>query len=390
MLSDSEIKQVLSTYKIRSGIHRKDYTDEIINYIERKEILILKGVRRCGKTTIMMQIIKKMENCVYVNLDDYRFLGFLSTELLEKVLQLHLSKKKLYLFLDEIQNIQGFEKWLKTHYDMGTNVKFIISGSNSSILSKDFSTLLTGRSITFEILPLSFKEFQDFSKGGIREFLKYGGFPEVVLEKDEQRKRTLLMNYFDTIVEKDLVQKYDLTNHKQLKEMLKFIMLNPGIRISANKLSKQLGISINTIKSYLSLAENVYLIFEVPFFSFSAKTKFIGQRVSKYYIIDSGFFHIFSIRNEESKLFENAVALRFFDKRQNLYYWYGNNEVDFIIDGVAINVVSSERVPKREFLGLNEVKAKKKMIVGKKENKSEGIYSLEHFLEDDALTQFYQ
>ena len=163
--------------------------------------------------------------------------------------------------------------------------------------------------------------------------------------------------------------------------MLKYLILNPGIRISINKLSKQLGISINTVKSYLNLAEEVYLIFEVPFFSFSAKTKFIGSRVSKYYTIDNGFYHIFSTRFEESKLYENSVALKFFKKRENLYYWFGKNEVDFVIDDVAINVVSSKRVPKREFLGLEEIKAKNKFIIAPFNDTAKNIVYIGDFLQ---------
>lgn len=379
MLGENEIKDILRSYRIEKSIPRKLYVNEICKYIDRKEIIILKGVRRSGKTTILKQLIEKIgrSKCIYVNLDDYRFLGHLSVELLEKILQTR--KGESYVFLDEIQNIPGFESWLRTHYDMGSNVKFIVSGSNSRLMTKEFGALLTGRSLTFEIKPLSYPEFCDFSGGDVDEFVNYGGFPEVVLEKDVERKKQLLLNYFDTIVEKDLILKYGLGQQKQLKELLKFIILNPGIRISANKLSKQLGVSVNTVRSYLNLAEEVYLIFEVPFFSYSAKTKFIGARVSKYYVVDNGFYHLFATRFEKSKLYENAVALHFFRKREDLYYWVGKNEVDFVIEDKAINVVSSKRIPEREFLGPEELN-KNKIIVAPFTDKSRNIVSFEDFL----------
>ena len=383
MLIKEEIKSIVESYKIQKTIPRKSYVTKIYDYtVNRKEIIVLKGIRRCGKSTIMHQIIEKIgvESCVYINLDDYRFLEHLSIELLEKILKIYLNDKKLYLFLDEIQNIPKFESWLRTHYDIGTNVEFIISGSNSKIMTKELGTLLTGRSLTFEIMPLSFKEFKKFSDGDLKEYLTFGGFPEVVLEKDALRKRNILTNYFDTIVEKDLILKNDLVNHKQLKEMLKYILLNPGIRISANKLSNQLGISNNTVKSYLTLAEEVYLIFEVPFFSFSAKTKFISSKVSKYYGIDNGFYHIFSTRFEIGKMYENAVALKFFKERANLYYWFDENEVDFVINNIAINVVSTNKIPKREYLGLEKIKAKKKILISNFTDKKKKIISLEEFL----------
>ena len=184
---------------------------------------------------------------------------------------------------------------------------------------------------------------------------------------------------FNTIIEKDIVLKYGVQQDKQLKELMKYILSNPGIRISANKLSKQLGLSINTVKSYLSLAEEVYLLFEVPFFSYSAKTKFIASRVSKYYCIDNGFTKILTTRLEKSKAYENSVALFFFKERENLYYWKGANEVDFVINDLAINVVSSKQIPKREFMGLEEIKKEfktvkeTKMISEERSEKSMGI-----------------
>lgn len=364
MISKKELIELVESYLVEDTIKRESYLNEILPFIDRKEILVLKGIRRCGKSTIMQQMMQEIgiKKCVYINLDDYKFLEHLSIDLLELILQTFKTDDKLYLFLDEIQNIPKFESWLRTHYDRNTNVKFIISGSNSKLMTKELGTLLTGRSISFEITPLSYKEFKSFSDDSFDNYLEFGGFPEVVLEKNIAKKKRILQTYFDTIVEKDIIQKHDLSLHRQLKEMLKYLILNPGVRISANKLSKQLGVSINTVKSYLSLAEDVYLIFEVPFFSYSAKTKFIEARVSKYYIIDTGFYSVFSSRFEKSKLVENAIAISFFNNRGNLYYWKGKNEVDFVCNDIAYNVVSSTKVPEREFLGLDEIKSEKKHI----------------------------
>ncbi len=365
MLTNKELKQIIKEHTYtKNTVFREIYVNKILSFIDRKEILVIKGIRRCGKTTILKQIISSLKDkkCVYVNLDDFRFLEHKSLNLLENILKMYLSKEKVYLFLDEIQTIPHFESWIRTHYDKETNVKFIVSGSSSSLMSKNLGTLMTGRTITFEIMPLSFKEFQDFSQGNIQEYLKYGGFPEIVLEKDHYKKKELLTNYFNTIIEKDILEKYGVQQSKQLRELLKYILSNPGIRISANKLSKQLGISINTVKSYLLFAEEVYLLFEVPFFSYSAKTKFIGARVSKYYCIDNGFTNILINRFEKSKVYENSVALHFFFDRKDLYYWKGKNEVDFVVKDLALNVVSSKNIPKREFLGLEEIKKEHKYL----------------------------
>jgi len=363
MLSEQDIRIIIEDYKepVRT-IPRDAYVGKILDYLSRKEILILKGVRRSGKSTIMRQALSRMKRGVYVNLDDYRFFHHLSIELLERILDIYKGGGTLYLFLDEIQAVPRFESWLRTHYDKGTDVKFIISGSNSTLVSKDLGTLLTGRTITFEVAPLTYGEYKDFSTGSLQEYLEYGGFPEVVLEPDIEKKRELLSNYFDTITEKDMISKYNVQQGRQLKELLKFIISNPGVRVSANKLAKQLGISINTVKSYLALAEEVYLIFEVPFFSHSAKTKFVGSRVSKYYVIDNGFAKLFTTRFEKSKAYENAVATRFFKERDSLYYWKGDNEVDFVIDGKAINVTATKSIPRREHRGLEEIRKEFKHV----------------------------
>lgn len=154
MLQDSEIKSIIKEYTALSKtIHRKVYVDQILKYISRKEVLVIKGIRRCGKSTIMRQVLSEIENGVYVNLDDYRFFDHKSVELLERILQIYLGNEKVCIFLDEIQTIPNFESWLRTHYDKETNVKFIVSGSNSTLLSKDLATLMTGRTITFEVTP---------------------------------------------------------------------------------------------------------------------------------------------------------------------------------------------------------------------------------------------
>jgi hypothetical protein len=134
----------------------------------------------------MYQLIKELpkENTFYVNFDDFRLDPYLSVELLELILSMRDTSKRAYFFLDEIQRIRGFEKWLRTYYDQELDIKFIISGSNISLLSPDLATVLTGRNITFRIYPLSYAEFKKFSKESLEKYLEFGGFPEVVLEKD--------------------------------------------------------------------------------------------------------------------------------------------------------------------------------------------------------------
>ena len=214
-------------------------------------------------------------------------------------------------------------------------------------------TVLTGRNITFKIFPLSYNEFQKFSNKSFEEYLEYGGFPEVVLEKDETKKRELLRQYLSDIVDRDIVSKYNLENPRQLKALINFFLINPGVRISANKLGSQLGIHKDTAQKYISYIMDTFLIFEVPFFSYSAKTKYIGFRASKYYTIDNGFNTIASIKKDKSKLYENIIAIRLASQNKEIMYWLDNAEIDFVYDQNALQVTATDKIPLREIVAFN-------------------------------------
>ncbi len=356
------IKNVAITKFSEKGIIRKEYLDKIETWLSRPEIIIIKGVRRCGKSTILRQIANRTKKkCVYINFDDYRFLRYLDVSLLEEVLKEFPDYN--YYFFDEIQKIKGFESWLRTHYDIQAHKKFIISGSNISLFAPSLATVLTGRNITFEIFPFSYSEILEKKLATFKEYLLYGGFPEVVLEKDIEKKKLLLLQYFNDILLRDIFERYSIVATQQFKALAQYIISNTGLKISPNKLAKELGINPRSAENYLSYLIDAYLIFEVPFFSYSAKTKYIAGRASKYYTLDNGLTNVLSQRVNEGHLFEALVAQKLRkNNKEQLYYWADKNEVDFISDSKAINVVSSKEIPEREYKGLTELKEKKKHI----------------------------
>jgi len=370
MLNKQEFQNIIKQYPLdKIGHKRSKYLNKLIPLLKRKEILILKGIRRSGKSTLIKQLINYLlnsnvnkKNILYVNFDDYNFLPYLNLDLLDFILKQLNLKSKSYLFLDEIQRIPNFESWLRTHYERGTNVKFVISGSTSTLLSKELGTVLTGRNLAVEIFPLDYSEFKEFSDKSFEEFLTYGGFPEIVLEKNIENKRALLRGYVSDIINKDILEKNKVKDSKQFMYFTQFIFKNPGIRISINKLSKQISLSKETVKNYLTYLIESYLIFEVPFFSYSAKSKFIASNIPKYYIIDNGLYLVNTTRNEKSKQTEAIIAQHLFRENKEIFYWKGKNEVDFIINDNAINTVSSIKIPERELLGLTEIKTKIKNI----------------------------
>jgi len=377
ILKDIIVKKDLPFSKLRSK-----YIDVISGWLDRKEIIILKGIRRCGKTNIMYQLMSLLpkENVFYVNLDDFRFQSELSLDFLDKIINLRNKKKKAYFFLDEIQNISGFESVLKTYYDLELPIKFIIGGSNISLLSKELGTVLTGRNITFQINTLSYDEYKNFSGKSFEDYLIYGGFPEVVLEKDETRKVMLLQQYIDDIISKDIIQKNNVENIRQIKNLTKFFLSNPGIMISANKLSNQIGINKETAQKYLKYLIDTFLVFEVPYFSYSLKTKYIGNRASKYYVIDNGLYTVSSFKKNIGSLYENCVAISI--KEKNPMYWCENSEIDFVYDKFAIQVTSENKIPLREkkaFIDFSKKHFNYTNILISKQTRKDSI-SIEDFL----------
>ncbi|MEK6927756.1 MAG: ATP-binding protein [Nanoarchaeota archaeon] len=356
------IKDVAITTFHKKGILRKEYIEKIESWLSRPEIIIIKGIRRCGKSTILQQIAQRTnKKCIYINFDDYRFLQHLDISLLDEVLKEF--KDYDYYFFDEIQKIKGFESWLRTYYDIQSHKKFIISGSNISLFAPSLATVLTGRNITFEIFPFSYSEIRSNKLATFEEYLNYGGFPEIVLEKDIEKKKQLALQYFNDILLRDIFEKYSVVATQQFKALAQYILSNPGLKVSSNKLAKELGINSRSAENYLSYLIDAYLIFEVPFFSYSAKTKYISGRASKYYVLDNGLTTALSSRISEGHLFEALVAQKLRkNTNEQIYYWAGKNEVDFISDGKAFNVVSSEKIPPREYLGLAELKEQKKHL----------------------------
>jgi len=401
MITKKDLTNILVQYPLESvGLIRHKYIKSLKPTLDRKEILILKGIRRCGKSTIMKQLIQhliskgiKKEQILYVNLDDYNFLPYLDFGLLDLILEQVGHGPRAYIFLDEIQKITGFESWLRTQYDREVNVKFIISGSTSALLSKELGTLLTGRNLTFQIFPLDYKEFSEFSDKGFDEFMTYGGFPEVVLEERTENKLNLLRDYISDIINKDIIGRHKIKDAMQFRHFAQFLLNNPGIRISVNRLSKELDIGKDSVKNYLQYMIESYILFEVPFFSYSAKSKFIAANMPKYYPIDNGLYLVNTSRRERGKQVESAVAQKFFRQNKDLFYWKGKNEVDFVFENNAFNVVSSEEIPEREISGLSEIKNSFKhisrMIILNPKNKAEkGIsyINIEEFLLEQQNT----
>ena len=358
--------------------------EDLVNSIDIKEITIITGVRRSGKSTLMYQIIgnllKKVDpkQILLINLEDKK----LTQSSLEEIYNYYRENlnpnKKAYIFLDEIHRKKDWESWIRKKYDLKSNDKFVISGSCSYLLRKEYSTLLTGRNLTFEIFPLSFREYLLFCDvfvnkkiildktkhkiiNYLKEYINLGGFPEIFF-KDEKYKIKLLEQYFDDILYKDIVDRYNLNNQKA-KDLALFLITNFTSTISLRNIRNSLGISYDTIKDYISYYKEAFLFFTIDHFSYSFKEQ--KTLASKIYCVDNGLRNAVSFKfsKDEGKLVENIVFIELKRANKDVYYWKDKNEVDFVIKNndesiTGINVSYTDEIDERETKGLLEFKKK--------------------------------
>jgi len=372
-MKEEEILQILLDWnfwekKQDAGIERASYETLISPFLSSNQAIVISGVRRSGKSTIMLQLAKKLidsgtnpKNILIINFEDYRFYGH-SLKLLQEIYEIYLKKislDKKIIFLDEIHKIEGWEKFVRTLLDK-KEAKIIVSGSNSKLISKEYASLLTGRHVNLSILPLNFKEFLDFKglkfeselqiiskkieiQKLLEEYLEFGAFPEVILS-DEITRKKILADYFDSIITKDVAERHKIKEKGKLVSLARFYVSNISGKISFNKLKEPLNMPLRTIERFSYYLEEAFLIFFLKRFSFKLKEQEKSKR--KVYSVDLGLSNTigFSFKEEYGKIIENAVFLEFIKRNINslnfeIYYWQDlqEKEVDFVIkDGKKI------------------------------------------------------
>ncbi|MFH0774405.1 MAG: ATP-binding protein [bacterium] len=330
------------------GVEREDLS-KIKEYILLPHAIVISGMRRVGKSTLLAQIINKFykDNIYYFNFEDERLLNFTPEDfnhLYESFMELFGQQKAF--FLDEIQNVKGWEMFVGRMLDGG--FKFFITGSNASLLSKELGTRLTGRYLTCELYPFSFKEFLRLKeypltsntlsltskraevKALFNEYLKEGGMPEYL----KFRNLEILKKVYDDILYRDIVARYDIKETKSLRELALYFLSNLSTLFSYNKLKGSLGLgSVNTVKAYTEYLENSFMVFVTNIFSYSLKQQFIAPK--KVYCIDNKLADCISFRfsKDRGRFLENLVVVELRRRRKELYYYKTKNglEVDILI-----------------------------------------------------------
>jgi predicted AAA+ superfamily ATPase len=357
------------------GLIERGVLKKIPELLKLPHTLVISGLRRSGKSTLLKQIYKNFcqnELVYYFNFEDERLIEFEVGDfnlLYETFIELF-GEGKIFFF-DEIQNVDEWEYFVRRMYDRG--FKFIITGSNSSLLSRELGTKLTGRYVGLELYPFSFREFLKFKnisfskeplteergliKATFNEYLQKGGIPEYLRYENSELLKTL----YENILYKDILVRYGLGDEKALRELALYLFSNYSSELNYSKLQKMLGLgSANTVKNYIGYLENSYMVFILSKYDFSLKKQIYAPK--KVYAIDSAFINLVSFKFSQDlgKLLENLVFLELKRRGFELYYHKNKQECDFIITEnempvAAIQVTSRLNANKnREYKALLE------------------------------------
>ncbi len=353
-MEEALLKHNLHWKQPYTNLYERKLFQPIIDKLHLRQIHVLKGIRRSGKTTLFKLIINHLlkevnsKSILYINLDDPYFTELYGeSKNLYKLLEMSeklTGVKVQYLFLDEVQNVKAWEKFVKAIYDNEVVKKIFITGSNSSLLDGEYATLLSGRYIQDRVTAPSFSEILNLR--GIKsrfelidkkvealtivdEMMMFGSFFEVLQEPIH--KREIILSYYETIIFKDCIANNNLRDAKTFKEVVNFLVSNSGNLYSYNSISKALGVNDNSIKEYIRVVEDAYMAQEMKQYSYSLKEQVKSKK--KLYINDNGILAqtAFKFSKDYGKNFENLVYTELIKAGYEIFFHNKDFECDFII-----------------------------------------------------------
>lgn len=300
--------------------------------------LVVQGVRRCGKSTFLTQILARYRlnprHCAFLNFEDPRLGQNLDHTLLDQWVsafrKAHARLKNAYFFLDEVQSIAGWEKWLRTQLERPCGNHFVVTGSNAHLLSGELSAVLTGRHHTIELFPFDLAEYRQVRpRATLEDYLTEGGFPEPLFSEPGDRLR---QQYFSDIIERDIRERVGARSVGPIKQVAQMAFESAGAELSLRRLSGAAGIAVETAAGYLDACEAAYLVFSVPYFTYSERKRAVRNK--KYYPVDTGLRRMAVTRTgaDHGKLLECAVHVEIRRRSLPVSYWRGTREVDFVVE----------------------------------------------------------
>lgn len=369
MLGKSELEIVLEDWNYWSKPPPPSIPRKVLKGPLRLQpdlVFVLQGVRRSGKSTLLAQIMSHLKlppaHCTFVNFEDPRLSKDLNHQLLDQIVSFSGERapgeKERYFFLDEIQNVENWQKWLHAKTERPAGNYFIITGSNASLLSGELSSALTGRHTTLELFPFDFEEFRQVQPAAsLEDYLNRGGFPRVLTFENPE---ALLREYFTDIIERDVRRHVSVRSTLSLVQLVKAVFESTGSEVSQRGLAGMLGVTADTVGTYLDACESAYILLRCPYFTFSERQR--SARNRKYYPVDLGLRNAVVTKTglDMGKKLETVVFLHLRKKGKPLFYWRKKGEVDLVTadeEGITPYQISWEGPKKRhedalkEFLG---------------------------------------
>lgn len=367
-------------------IIRERYLKEIRKFYDQDLIKVIIGIRRCGKSVLMKQIIDELktkgideEHIIYINFEDYDYDIYTDSHKFHDFVKAKIKdNKKYYLFFDEIQNVDKWEKVINS-FKTTLNVSIFLTGSNSDILSGELATHISGRYVSFKISPFSFKEVCELKNvldknkyellDVFEEYVKWGGLPQVFMQVDDMSKKTYLNDVYNSIIVKDIVTRFNVKDVDLLNRIITYILTTPANTFSAESLSKYFesisrSVSLETIYNYIDYITRAMLIEKSSRYDIRGKRILTGKY--KYYLTDLGFTNILSEGKKEQlgAYLENIVYNELINRGYTVYIGTNDaSEVDFIAtrfqEKIYIQVaylLANEETITREFNAFNNIK----------------------------------
>ena len=362
---------------------KRDALDKLISYLPLKQIITITGIRRCGKSTLAKQLIEYLisdgvdaKNIFFINLEHPSFINYQNDPsyldvIFNEYLKLVNPQGKIYCIFDEIQYFKNWQVYIKSMYER-SDVKFIVTGSNSSMLSNELNTLLSGRALNIHLTPFSFVEYLRYKKIDIsdeiainsnkiaiqrakEEYLNWGGFYEVFSIEDEIIRKEILVNYARNIIYQDIVPRYKIRNSKNIEKLFFYLLGNITNMLNYTTLSKVFEISEKSIKEYLNYFEEVFLLFRID--KYHTKPKERIKSFKKLYCIDNGFLNLsFSKQLNNGIKLENLV-FNFLGNKCELSYLKDSYEIDFLCNDILCQVsynIDDDKTKNRELRAFKQ------------------------------------
>jgi hypothetical protein len=381
ILLDDNPHWLKSADEVYQNYTNREMLPTALDYLSAKEIIAIIGARRVGKSSLTKLMIKALlkevnpKNIFFINLEKPSFIPYKNDPTyLDKIYDAYLKlanpnqDEEIYFFIDEIQIFNSWEVFIKSKYE-NANIKFIITGSNASLLASSYATLLTGRVIKLKLSSFNFREFLSYKeiehssalemaqnriaiKQALDEYLKWGGYYSVFSNQSETVKLGLLKNIAEDIILKDIVPRYSIKNSEAIRDLFFYVVSNATTQLNYSRLAKKIGIDAKSIKEYIGYFQDNFLIQTIP--NYHTKLTEQIKSVKKLYLTDNGFLNLGVKRtSDRGAILENMVFTAL--NQEKLTYLLDGKECDFYVGGELYQVsydIEDEQTQKREFEGL--------------------------------------